>query len=111
MRIVCISDTHSRTSTMRNKIPNADILIHAGDFTKHGHLDEVEEFCQFLDNQTHIKHKIIIAGNHDIILDERYTRYPKQIEMALNLFKKKNITYLEDSFVKLYGLKIYGSPW
>ena len=33
-RIVAISDTHSLTSHIKRKIPDGDILIHAGDFTK-----------------------------------------------------------------------------
>ncbi|KAJ5725016.1 uncharacterized protein N7483_006373 [Penicillium malachiteum] len=47
IRIICISDTHNLTPPL----PPGDILIHAGDLTPH-------------------THKIVIAGNHDIILDE-----------------------------------------
>ena len=40
-RIVCVSDTHSMTSHMGRSVPDGDILIHAGDFTRCGHLAEV----------------------------------------------------------------------
>ena len=39
-RIVCISDTHSMTSHMAKGVPDGDVLIHAGDFTRCGHMSE-----------------------------------------------------------------------
>ena len=36
MRIVCISDTHLAHETAMIKIPDGDILIHAGDGTHEG---------------------------------------------------------------------------
>ena len=33
-RVVCIADTHSLTSHIKRSIPNGDIFIHAGDFTR-----------------------------------------------------------------------------
>ena len=44
LRIVCISDTHSMTSHMSKGVPDGDVLIHAGDFTRCGHLSEVRLF-------------------------------------------------------------------
>ena len=41
IRVVCLSDTHSLTSHMKRPIPNGDILIHAGDFTRCGNMKEV----------------------------------------------------------------------
>ena len=71
MRFVCISDTHSQAHQMQYKIPAADVLIHAGDFTVSGHLDEVQRFNDFLGSLDHIKHKIVIAGNHELSFDKR----------------------------------------
>lgn len=65
IRIICISDTHNRTPTL----PPGDILVHAGDLTVHGTFDEVQLQLRWLSSQPH-SHKIVIAGNHDILLDE-----------------------------------------
>lgn len=51
MRIVCVSDTHGRHA--RTVIPPGDILIHAGDITTRGHLEEVEEFDRWLGTLNH----------------------------------------------------------
>eukprot|EP00802_Teleaulax_amphioxeia_P014439 Tamp_14504.p1 GENE.Tamp_14504~~Tamp_14504.p1 ORF type:complete len:467 (-),score=43.02 Tamp_14504:225-1415(-) len=52
-------------------IPYADVLIHAGDFTMKGSEGEVESFAQFLAQLPH-PYKIVVAGNHDVSLDEAY---------------------------------------
>jgi hypothetical protein len=70
------------------------------------------------------KHKVVIAGNHELTFDPATNKDPKQ---AATFGKKKNETqtfdvkdprelltnciYLEDSGISLYGIKIYGSPW
>ena len=50
-------------------IPDGDVLIHAGDFTRCGHLQEVKEFNTWLGTLPH-KHKIVIAGNHELSFDQ-----------------------------------------
>ncbi|XP_041452889.1 metallophosphoesterase MPPED2-like isoform X2 [Lytechinus variegatus] len=47
VRFVCISDTHSKTGAMP-EIPEGDVLIHAGDFTKISRRKEVVNFNEFL---------------------------------------------------------------
>ena len=42
MKIVCISDTHSLQHKMT--IPNGDLLIHAGDISSRGKIEEIEMF-------------------------------------------------------------------
>lgn len=50
VRFVCMSDTHSLTHNIKYDIPNGDVFIHAGDFTKCGQKDEVVEFNNWLGN-------------------------------------------------------------
>jgi len=71
IRFVCISDTHSLTSHLKRTIPEGDVLIHAGDFTRCGHLQEVKEFNTWLGTLPH-KHKIVIAGNHELSFDQKF---------------------------------------
>ena len=59
------------------KVPEGDVLLHGGDFTQIGLRDEVEHFNQFLASLPH-KHKIVIAGNHEVTFDtENYLKTSK----------------------------------
>ena len=110
VRVVCISDTHNRIPA---SVPEGDILIHAGDFTKRGKIDQVKEFNKFLGSLNH-PHKVVIAGNHDIGFHEESAQRlhyrdfipKKEVKAALT-----DCTYLQDSEVEILGLRIYGSPW
>lgn len=83
------------------------------------------------------KHKIVIAGNHELSFDEKFTNIFKNkfqsrvkdvedevphygktkdnISDAVNTDNIRqyltNCIYLEDSGVEICGIKIYGSPW
>ena len=50
------------------KLPKGDVLVHSGDFSNVGLPDEITHFNDFLKQQD-FKHKVIIAGNHDIAFD------------------------------------------
>lgn len=101
MKIVCLSDTHNCNEEIT--VPDGDILIHSGDATIRGTEYEVEEFLQWYSSLSH-KHKIFVAGNHDWLYetDNRFARL---------LTANFDIKYLQDSFIEIEGLKIYGSPW
>ena len=62
IRCVLISDTHG--SHRQLSIPPGDVLIHAGDFTRMGLQDDVEDFNVWLGEQPHA-HKVVIFGNHE----------------------------------------------
>ena len=47
MRIVAISDTHGLHDTLT--IPDGDVLVHAGDITRHGEFNELWELNDFFD--------------------------------------------------------------
>jgi Icc-related predicted phosphoesterase len=82
-------------------VPPGDLLVHAGDFTKRGTLEQVADFDAFLGELPH-PHKLVVAGNHDFLVE----RQP-----ALALATLRNAIYLEHDFVELAGLRIFGSPW
>lgn len=72
MKLVAISDTHS----LHNKetfpeIPEGDILVHAGDATRHGNVEELIEFLQWFGQQPH-PYKIYVPGNHDRAIDSQF---------------------------------------
>jgi Icc-related predicted phosphoesterase len=100
MRIVCISDTHVYHRSV--KVPKGDILVHAGDISHRGTVDQVTNFFDWFGSLPH-PHKIFISGNHDPILQDN----PEWVQAHL----PKGVTYLQDSSVVIGGLKFYGSPW
>ena len=68
VRFVCISDTHNQTNEL--ELPDGDVLLHAGDFTRTGLPAEVDHFCEFLQRVKHkYKHTVVIAGNHELTFD------------------------------------------
>lgn len=99
MRLVCLSDTHTLHS--RVKVPDGDVLIHAGDFTKRGSHEDVERFNAFLGRQPH-RHKVVIAGNHDFCFED---------DRAAAQALITNARYLQDAALEIEGLRLYGSPW
>lgn len=99
MKVICIADTHGRWESVN--VPDGDLLIHAGDITAYGRLDELERFNAWLGSLPH-PHKIAIAGNHDWALQEE----PEKAQAVLT-----NCHYLQDSEVTIDGIRIYGSPW
>jgi Icc-related predicted phosphoesterase len=101
-KVTFISDTHNQHRKI--KIPESDILIHAGDATGRGDIREVTSFLSWLSQQP-AKHKIYIAGNHDFLF-ERDPTFSKVL-----LSEYPSITYLQDNLVEIMDLKIYGSPW
>jgi Calcineurin-like phosphoesterase len=123
VRIVCISDTHNK----RPVVPLGDILIHAGDLTDNGSFEEVQNGLTWLSSLPH-KHKILVAGNHDVLFDDEFlTKYP---ERRYGQSKTRHdldwgsVIYLQDTILTLEipmsnqrqetstrSITIFGSPW
>jgi Icc-related predicted phosphoesterase len=99
MRIICISDTHSYHD--KTVVPNGDILIHAGDITRHGALEDVESFDRWLGTLPH-RHKLAVCGNHDFCFQDQAAEARRRITNAI---------YLEDDAITIEGIKVYGTPW
>ena len=120
IRIICISDTHSKHPSMP-PLPPCDILIHAGDFTNLGSLEDIKSFNSYL-GTVESKYNIVIAGNHELLLDEQPSEKKSEkipyispeiyIETAREAEKLlSNCIYLSDSGVTLYKYNIYGSAY
>ncbi|KAF2360176.1 Calcineurin-like phosphoesterase domain ApaH type [Trinorchestia longiramus] len=138
LRFVCMSDTHSVTSQIKFKIPDGDVLLHAGDFTRCGDIQEIRGFNTWLGKLPH-KHKVVIAGNHELSFDPKFNSLIKNskqsqdaddLPYALSVMEYKhsqpkvsmtplenpaslltNAIYLQDSLISIAGVKIYGTPW
>jgi len=102
MKIVAISDTHSLHDSITSKLPEANILICAGDITNNGSLSDLCKFDKWLGEIKDRYDKIlVISGNHDRILEKD----PKSKKFLTNCI------YLQDELFEWKGIRIYGSPW
>jgi predicted MPP superfamily phosphohydrolase len=130
MRITHISDTHNKHNQLNGLLPGGDLLIHSGDISSLGRQSEVERFVKWFNDIDNYTTKVFIAGNHDMTFDreillrdklayfEGKTEYdtecaegkPKWLEELLGIHLRPNVFYLENSFVILDDIKIWGSP-
>ncbi|KAI0282166.1 Metallo-dependent phosphatase-like protein [Russula aff. rugulosa BPL654] len=122
-RFVCISDTHSKTFPL----PEGDVLIHAGDLCSWGAVAQLQVTLDWLVSLPHPT-KIIIAGNHDLCLDEtrvnargfQYSSITRDdVAKARSMIKSRaaraaGLHYLEHESMELKTSdktwKVYGSP-
>ena len=115
-------------------MPAGDILVHCGDMTNTGTATEIQSFVNWFASHPH-PHKVMIAGNHDITLDERfYARkwnrfhsercdqlvqeetsdgFVRPSTSCRALFYRKDcpIIALENSGACIRGLQFWGSPY
>ena len=105
MRITTISDTHTKHMELNGYLPGGDILIHAGDISNRGSNIDIEDFCEWFDSIDNYNTKIFIAGNHDFGFENK----PEDVSQIINSYK--SIHYLEDNWISIDGIKIWGSPW
>ncbi|KAJ8110333.1 hypothetical protein OPT61_g6801 [Boeremia exigua] len=109
-------------------LPPGDVLIHAGDLTNQGSYDELERTVAWLEKAP-FEAKIVVAGNHEITLDEQFYeekgsrwKWPtwQSPRGCMKLLRdSKTITYLENqstvvSLKKPSGpqtcFRVFGSP-
>jgi Icc-related predicted phosphoesterase len=110
-KITFISDTHTKHDKVNGFLPGGDILIHAGDLTGRGYLNEIDDFLKWFDKIDNYDTKIFIAGNHDFGFEDN----PNQIKSLLTGYK--TVDYLQDDLL-LVGkgdyedmVKVWGTPW
>jgi Icc-related predicted phosphoesterase len=101
MKLCIISDTHNKQKRL-SKLPDADVIIHCGDFTSIGQAHEIRDFMQWYSKLSQYKYKLIIAGNHDWLFERSRILALEKVP--------ENVMYLEDSGVEIEGIKFYGSP-
>lgn len=98
--IHAISDTHNRHEHFT--LPGGDILIHSGDATSHGALNETMKFLNWFADQDY-SHLIFVPGNHDRIFENNEPLMREECA-------KRNIILLIDQGTEIEGIKIWGSP-
>ena len=98
MKILHLSDTHGRHGELHG-LPEADVVVHSGDFTFTGSEVEAYDFMNWFCDLPY-RHKIFIAGNHDGCM------YGAEAVDGL----PSDVHYLCSSSVIVDGLTFYGVP-
>jgi Icc-related predicted phosphoesterase len=101
MKLTFISDTHSLHRHLA--LDSGDVLIHCGDFTGRGSLDDTADFAEYMAKQD-FAHKVVIAGNHERCFED------ERRQDAEAILKDAGVTYLNDSGIEISGVKFWGSP-
>ncbi|ODA82737.1 hypothetical protein RJ55_01246 [Drechmeria coniospora] len=117
--VVCISDTHNTTPS---PLPPGDILLHAGDLSQYGTFPEIQAQLSWLAAQPH-PHKVVVAGNHDLLLDPVFVAAHPDRELDLRPGQRRDdlvwgdVRYLERESLDLpiqgtnRTVRLFGSPW
>ena len=110
--VVCVSDTHNS----QPKLPDGDVLIHAGDLTQSGSLQELQATVGWLRAQPHPV-KIVVAGNHDRLLDPSCDDQSRTGSAAAEraAIDWGDVIYLDNAAATVTcangrRLRVYGSP-
>lgn len=98
MTILHLSDTHGLHRRLTD-LPAADVIVHSGDFTMAGSEQEAIDFINWFCDLPY-KHKVFIAGNHDMCLGGGSTI------SGLD----DNCHYLCYSGIRIEGVSFYGVP-
>ena len=116
MRVVVLSDTHGKHREL-SPLPEADLVVHAGDFATIGTEAEVLDFLNWFCDLPH-RHKVFVCGNHDepllsgrvsglpnnchqlnfssMVIEEKIAGFPFFIEREGNSGYQKAIEYEEE---------------
>ncbi|EEQ27948.1 hypothetical protein McanMca71_005185 [Microsporum canis] len=126
-RFVCVSDTHGYgTREAAFRLPKGDVLVHAGDITNRGTVEEFRKSAQWI-LEADFEVKIVIAGNHDAPLDREFYSHHTEFfhgqkaepsDKCMELITTEGITYLDHTSktIRLKGangpktmFKVFGS--
>lgn len=101
--ITVISDTHLRSLKDLN-MRSTDLLIHCGDWTGVGNMEQILLFRRQLEEVSSVFDKVLIVpGNHDFLCEKNPT--------LVRSFFGGNIVYLQHERYEYEGFKFFLSPY
>ena len=96
MKILQISDTHNQHRQLTH-LPEADVIVHCGDFADKGTEEEVLDFLNWFIGLPY-PYKLFVTGNHDLCLWD-----------AQNIGDlPDNVYFLQDRGVTIEVVKFFG---
>jgi len=120
VRIVHFSDTHNLHRSIERDfgLPEADVMLHTGDFSDYGSDAEIADFDAWLGEvcQKRYAHIIVIPGNHDWWTTLRQVEAGQlkpeaAVQRQYMQSKFRNARVLCHEELELFGLRIFGSSW
>mmetsp|Transcript_6957 Transcript_6957/g.11610 ORF Transcript_6957/g.11610 Transcript_6957/m.11610 type:complete len:426 (+) Transcript_6957:85-1362(+) len=108
VRLVHLSDTHNFLSVSGNNLnflPNGQILVHSGNFTRYGTKKEFEQFNAWLGSVSTIySYRVVIFGCRDVKeFGNNWDAMRKLLPNATHVLSHSSATIL--------GIRFYGAPW
>lgn len=87
------------------QIPKGDILIHAGDLTYRGNIEEIsKELNELAKHRQKYKYIVIVPGNHDWLAETNPA-------LMKQMCKDRDIILLNHESIEIDGLKFFGSGY
>lgn len=128
VKVLHLSDTHDLHWSIEDRFPfpEADILVHTGDFTNNGKDSELASFVAWLQKLApRFKAIVLVAGNHDWYETRRRVEGGKlraEEATAPGFYRQLmarsckgglpgNCHVLDHEETVVMGLRIWGSPW
>eukprot|EP00928_Gymnodinium_smaydae_P058525 TRINITY_DN41727_c0_g1_i1.p1 TRINITY_DN41727_c0_g1~~TRINITY_DN41727_c0_g1_i1.p1 ORF type:complete len:326 (-),score=17.80 TRINITY_DN41727_c0_g1_i1:284-1261(-) len=117
IRFVAISDTHSQHDCLP-VLPEGDVLLHLGDFSNSGTLDECRSFCEYVRGQS-FRHRLLVPGNHDLTCDREWYKenwqhwhdtYQDPAEVAAMLESAGVVVFDTAGSLEICGIRLFASP-
>lgn len=100
---VCLGCSHGRHHQL--KVPNGQVLIHTGDYSRRGDRSDAIDFLKWLEARPH-KHRLFCDGNHDGHSQE----HPDDFAALVKQYAP-SCHYLNGTGIELDGIKYFGSSW
>jgi len=112
MTTICaLSDLHGYLPVA---VPESDILVVAGDISPIRYDRDTDRCTSWIRNEFSdwtmkrpAKHRLVIAGNHDFALENRYAVFGDAKDTTYDV----GWTYLEDEAIIVDDIRFYGIPW
>jgi Icc-related predicted phosphoesterase len=101
MKIVLLSDTHGGHDGLQ--IPPCDLLVHAGDWSRHGTTEEAIAFFSWFGAQP-ARLRVATAGNHDLVAE-------REPDLLRSLARDNDTLWLIEEGAEVLGLKLWASPY
>lgn len=102
MLLTFISDTHGLHHHEDLIIPDGDIIVHCGDVSNVGKINEIEGFLNWFSSLPY-KNKIMVPGNHDF-------GFERSFDVLNNMVDSRKVICLIDQSIEVEGIKFWGSP-